>query len=314
MFKLTLHDQSDPIVAIDSKNIGESVLRVGRDPSSDWVLKDPERTISRHHLEVRAAQSKLLLRAVGRNEVYSGDPPRRIPRDVEIAVPVGDAILVGPFQIRVAVCAVSEDFDNALNASPVAQVLADDYSLFDAFCEGAQIDPSQLIADDPQAILREAGAIYREAVLGVSALLRRRSQLRSELSTGHTVIAAHENNIVKWAPANRLVVDLLTNKQEGFKAGAPAMRDSFDDITGHVESLMSGHRSAMEAMLEFLRPNMLEAQAPRGILRDHAADCWVTFTQAHAELERLLTNDDSTSSIKRSFARGYEKGGSAKRT
>lgn len=304
-FTLTLYDDSDPPRRLDRRVATEGLLCVGRDPGSDWVVADPERFISRQHLELRVQGSTLTLRALGKHGVYLGEPPEKVTSGLETEVRPGEWIVIGPYRIAVAAGENDGELEAGLiNGSSTAKALTD-YALFDAFCDGAQLDPSQFLAETPVEIMKEAGAIYRETILGLSALLRQRSSIRSQIAGVRTSIGSQDNNLLKWAPSHRLVIDMLTKKQEGFVAGARAVKSSFADLASHLEGIMDGHRSALRALLDHIQPSKLEARAPRKLLRDHAAESWAFFTEAHAEIERQFAQQ-SEGPIVDGFADGYE--------
>ena len=128
--------------------------------------------------------------------------------------------------------------------------------------------------------------------------------MRADILADRTMIGSHENNLLKWAPSHRVVVDLLTNKQEAFLAGAKAVKYSFEDLDSHIAGLLAGHRAALKELLESLRPSALESQAPRGVSRDRAAAAWETYKRTYANLER--NQSDTETGLGTGFAEGYE--------
>lgn len=311
MLTLTLYDGSSPPKPIQSRNIGEDLVRVGRGPDADWVIEDPDRLTSRHHLDMRASGALLLVRARGRHNIYTGIPPRKVSKETETEVQAGESFSIGMFRMVVEEYTESKVVDNAEAPATVTSPSVEDYTLFDAFCAGAELDPSQFIADDPARVLREAGAVYREAITSLSKLLRSRTEMRADILADRTMIGSHENNLLKWAPSHRVVVDLLTNKQDAFLAGAKAVKYSFEDLDSHITGLLAGHRAAFKELLESLKPSVLEAQTPRGVLRDRAAESWETYKRTYASLEYELS--DIENELGTGFAQGYEQSARRKR-
>jgi predicted component of type VI protein secretion system len=293
MYSLTLYHDSDPAHPIGSRLVEDGVMRIGRDTSSDWVLDDPDCLISRQHLEIRLRDGVLLLCALGRNGVYLGEPPKRAPDDVEVTLTPGDCLALGTYRMKIAEC----DSD-----------MAPSTSLLEAFCDGAQIDSSRFIADDPVTLMREAGAVYRQLILGLNELLAERSGVRSDIGVDRTTIGVRSNNLLKWSPAQRAAVDLLVKKDAAFLAGADAISAAFGDVKKHLIGLMAGHHSAMRALLDSIRPARLSGDARHRLLRGADAAAWERFVAAHAELERQLAGE-TEGVIRRGFMEGYDDSG-----
>ena len=54
-------------------------------------------------------------------------------------------------------------------------------SLLEAFCEGAGLDASMLSSEEPDEIMRRAGAVFRQMVLGVGDLMAERDRAHALL-------------------------------------------------------------------------------------------------------------------------------------
>lgn len=301
MYTLTLFEG---VRKIETRAARQGVMRIGRDASADWILDDPDRRISRNHLEVGLQDERLFLRALGSNGVYLGDPPQKVAENVDVGLRPGDCLGVGAY--RIVVGTEPSERDPANEATVRSESVS---ALFDAFCEGAQLDPSQFISDDPVELMREAGAVYRQMITGLNDLLAERNDERAEIGMDRTTIGVRDNNLLKWAPAQRVAVDLLVKKEAAFLAGADAIRAAFEDLKKHQTGTVAGHRSAVRMLLDYLRPSTLAAEARKRALQNRNAAAWDRFVAAHVELERQFL-DGTDGVIRRGFAQGYDQSAS----
>lgn len=302
-YTLTLFDQANPTQELGARTVHEPLTVVGRDPAADWVVEDEDCYISRSHLQFRVIGGLLFVRPLGLNGVYIGTPPQKIPDDVEVLIEAGQILSFGRYRFEVS----AEDTPAEIVGTPAPKAGSTSKSeSFDAFCEGAQLDPSHFIAEDPVRLMKEAGAIYRQIVVGLGGLLRARSEVREQIASDRTAISHRDNNLIKWAPAQRLLIDLLINKEEGFIGGAAAIEASLKDLECHLVSVMAGHHSALRAILEHLRPTGSAGRSAKRLFSSDAAPALAQIEQAQAELLREL-EEQTDGLIRQSFAEGYER-------
>jgi len=182
-----------------------------------------------------------------------------------------------------------------------------DGSLLEAFCEGAKLDVAALSGEEPAEIMRRAGAIYRQMVLGLADLTSERSTAKAELCMDRTTIGAQGNNPFKWAPTRRLATDLLLGREAGFLSGPAAIKASFEDIKKHMLGTLSGFGAAMRAVLDFVSPAAIakRIEGQSGFLKSRPASCWAEYEKARGELEsQVLEGRDGP--VNQAFAAGYQ--------
>jgi predicted component of type VI protein secretion system len=302
-YKLTLFDHANPAHELGVRTVQQPLTVVGRDPSADWVLEDEGFYISRSHLQFRVIAGLLFVRPLGLNGVFIGTPPQRLPDDVDVLVEGGHSLSFGRYRLDVS----AQDNLAEVVATPARKASSPSKSeSFDAFCEGAQLDPCHFVAEDPVRLMKEAGAIYRQIVVGLGGLLRARSEVREQMASERTAISHRDNNLIKWAPAQRLLIDLLINKEEGFIGGAAAIKASLRDLESHLISVMAGHQSALRAILDHLRPPKSGVRSAKRFFNSDAASALEQVEQAQAELLREL-EEQTDGLIRHSFAQGYER-------
>jgi predicted component of type VI protein secretion system len=307
MFLLRLFHRADPAQPIAAHMMGDGVTSIGRDPSSDWSIPDPDCEISRQHLQLICANGALALRPLGSNGVFHGESGARLADNVDVPVALGDAIDFGRYRMvidsvpfatqsgatfeRTMVFAapfgrnVEIGTDWAEGEVPQADTY-DEGSLLEAFCDGAKLDVSALSGEEPTEIMRRAGEIYRQMVLGLGDLVSQRSSAKADLSLDRTTIGAEDNNPFKWAPGRRLAIDLLLGREAGFLHGPEAIKASFEDLKTHMLGTLAGFEAAMRAVLDVASPTSIagSVEGQSAFLTSRAALCWAEYERAHGQL------------------------------
>ena len=278
MYMLQLFDADDAIQPIDARLLQTGVLKIGRDPGADWPIADPECAISRTHCELRVDREGLALRVTGANGVFDDIAGTRFPDGEETPVSLPGALRLGRYRIvaTLAPHAASADAqgDRTIVLSPPLGDSIDvpsdwsepapipaiaDGSLLEAFCEGAGLDSSLLSSEDPAEIMRRAGALYRQMVLGIGDLMSERNRARARYQLNRTTISGEGNNPFKWAPSQRLAVDLLLAGSSGFLSGPAAVQSSFRDVKRHLVATFAGMQGSLRYAVERFDPEAIDA-------------------------------------------------------
>lgn len=306
MYLLRLFHRADPAQPVAAHMLGEGTTCIGRDPASDWVIPDPDCEISRQHLQLICENGALALRPLGSNGVFHGETGQRLPDKVGVPVALGDAVDFGPYRMVIESLPFATrsgaSFEGTMvYAAPFGRnrdigsdwgddqnggSAADEGSLLEAFCEGAKLDVSALSGEEPAEIMRRAGEIYRQMVLGLGDLVSQRSTAKADLSMDRTTIGAEDNNPFKWAPGRRLAIDLLLGREAGFLRGPDAVKASFEDVKTHMLGTLAGFEAAMRAVLDLTSPASITGriEGQSGFLKSRPALCWAEFERAHAHL------------------------------
>ncbi|MBB6124233.1 type VI secretion system-associated FHA domain protein TagH [Sphingobium subterraneum] len=328
MYVFKLFEQASPETMIDARLLQHGNLTVGRDPSADWVMNDPTCAISRWHCEFEAGETGLAVRCLGTNGVFDAKSGDRLPSDEQIPVGVPDAFLFGPYRMVVEraaqATASGTDSGKTLIMSPplgstvtvptewsdgsaIAAHGSSGGPLMDAFCAGAGLDPSLLAAGDPEDVMRCAGAIYRQMVLGVSDLISERERVRGQYDLTRTTIGGANNNPFKWAPTQRLAIDLLLSGNTGFLGGPDALNQSFRDIKTHLIATFSGFQESLKAVLDTFDPDAIErgCETARSLFKARASSRWEELCARHKALSRQIQEgeDGALNSV---FVAAYE--------
>lgn len=324
MYMLQLFDADNLVTPLDARLIRDGLLRIGRDADADWAIADPECAISRAHCELNAGRGGLTLRALGANGVYDDDTGERFPDAVEVLLPVPSALRLGRFRM---VATQAPQDDGAIDASRTMVLtpplgssveVPSDWSdagpapvrgggsLLEAFCQGAGLDCSMLSDEDPEEIMRRAGAVYRQMVLGIGDLMAERDIARARYKLTRTTISGSNNNPFKWAPTQRLAIDLLLAGSTGFLSGPAALKASFRDVKRHLVATFAGLQGSLRAAIGTFDPAALDtaATAKSSMLKSRAGILVAELTDRHTDLIRQL-DEAAPGSLDHAFVAAY---------
>ncbi len=196
-------------------------------------------------------------------------------------------------------------------AAPAAGAAANSAELLAAFAEGLglQEQPMQRLGPDEMRLL---GQLLREATQGTVELLLSRAALKREMRAEVTVIAARENNPLKFSPTVEVALQyLLGTPKPGFMGPGPAMRDAFNDLRAHQLGMMAGMRSALDGVLQRFDPAVLESRiAKRSSLASvlpggRKAKLWELFQELYTQLS-AEASDDFHQLFGKAFLAAYE--------
>jgi FHA domain-containing protein len=186
-----------------------------------------------------------------------------------------------------------------------------DQALWDAFCEGAQLNLDRPRGLDAAAI-HAIGSLLRAAVDGTMQLVAVRSATRHELHAQVTVIRTRNNNPLKFSPdAQSALEQMLEPPLRGFLPGPEAMTDAMNDLVGHAIGTMAGTRAALDGVLGRFMPQALEAKLANKsvldtVLRKHRkARLWDLYLQ-HYDAIREEAQEDFHALFGKAFLTAYE--------
>lgn len=197
--------------------------------------------------------------------------------------------------------------------SPTTELGGDD--LLRAFLEGAGIErlPPNT---DPATALRTLGASTRAIVSTLARLLEARRLLKGEFRISQTVVAARENNPLKFsADESEMLLVMLGAVRPGFQSGQAAVWDAGKDLEAHQLALLAAFRAALDAVLARLSPEAIAAASGNeggGVFgRRKEAIYWDHFTKAYGEVKQDIGNT-LAGRIGQIFAEAYERENSKK--
>lgn len=318
MYICRLFHHERPFEQIDARLLTEGAMTIGRDPTADWPLPDPQATLSRIHCTLTVDGDRLCIRDSSTNGTLVDGAP--VPRDETVELRPRQSLRLGalillidqPDEAETAGLATTLHAGLEIDRTPVPDRWAEapltpaahrDGSLIEAFCEGAGLDVSALSGEEPHDLMRRAGAIYQQAILGLATLMGDRARVKSQADLERTTILAGANNPIKWTPSRRLGHALLSHTEPGFMSGEEAVRASFQDLGGHMAALAEGANAAANLTAQKLAPTDIdaEARAQGGLLRSHQALRWDVYVGRYD----ALVAQDGENSLRRAFYEAY---------
>ena len=330
MISLRLFRVSDPARQIAERQFESGQLTVGRGPEAGWRLEDTEALLSRSHCAIGVAGGVVTLTDLSTNGVFiGGREDRTRPREPVIVQP-GETLKLGGYLIVVEsdnaapvsaapkprqadapflrVCEPSDSPPAAsavAPAEPVGQGGHDNAELLDAFCAGAHLDSSAFADEDPYVIMERLGAVYRQMVVGLTEVMSERTTVKADYLMEHTSIRTTGNNPFRWANPQRIALDLLRDGQSGFMSGPQAVESSFADIRKHMLCIFAGLKAALDATLDALSPEIIEAALPpAGLFSDQSRTAWRLYADTHHAFQAAAMNDPD-GLANREFRVGY---------
>jgi predicted component of type VI protein secretion system len=323
MYILRLFHNDRPFEQIDARMLADGELSIGRDPQADWQIADPDCALSRLHGCLKLTDGQLAYRDSSSNGSFAADGTR-YPQGEFVSLQAQQRVHIGPLMLLIeqvseaplsddgngtritlaagiAPAAIPSEWSDSTGQAATPKPVHRDISLVEAFCEGADLDPSALSADDPEDLMRRIGEIYRQSLLGISALLAARADTKRSYEMDRTTIGAADNNPFKWAATRRLALELLFRRADGFLSGSDAVRASFEDLAQHLTGVAKGAEAAVAATVEATDPHSVERQATsRGFtFKGRTAVCWEIMLERHADRDAL------EAAIKRAFGDAY---------
>jgi FHA domain-containing protein len=163
----------------------------------------------------------------------------------------------------------------------------------------------QMTHQPPQQLtpefMEKLGLLLRLSIEGSLHLLHSRQELKRELRTDVTMIAAVNNNPLKFSPTVEVALGhLLGDQVRGFMQPKQAIQETFNDLKAHQLAVMVGMRSAITQVLERMRPEALEAKISSRSKLDavfsanRKAKLWDQFVEMQTSISREAEQDFHT--------------------
>jgi len=141
-------------------------------------------------------------------------------------------------------------------------------SAVDIFCSAAGLQPTDLRGSSPEEVLKSAGALTRELLTGLSALLQHRGRLKESLRRAQSATrparGAQQASGMTAADAMR---QLLGEYGHSNLPPDRAARAAFQHLDAHQQALLKAMIHAMRDFAERLEPEELRNHFDRGLKR-----------------------------------------------
>ncbi|MET0270359.1 MAG: type VI secretion system-associated FHA domain protein TagH, partial [Sphingomonas sp.] len=169
--------------------------------------------------------------------------------------------------------------------------------------------PDAFAGEDRARVMERLGTVYRQAILGIADLMGERTALKNDFRMVRTTIRPQNNNPFKWAPPQRIAIELLrTDDGSGYSTGEAALNEALHDVKAHMLCVLAGMRGAIGATFDLLSPSEIEARtANRGFVMpgQKSAAAWSEYVEQFAT-QRREADDSAEGPINRAFRQSYE--------
>ena len=139
-----------------SRTLSTGTLSIGRGERNDWILPDPDRTLSKVHCVLSAENGRYVLTDLSTNGVYINGARTPTVRDSRTILTDGDEFRIGSYTILAAEAAASAPppafaGDDPLGGDPLGDPLADPlgHAPTPGFSHPVRHVPAQRRLDDP---------------------------------------------------------------------------------------------------------------------------------------------------------------------
>jgi type VI secretion system FHA domain protein len=182
-----------------------------------------------------------------------------------------------------------------------------------AFLEAAGVPELESRALSDPNFVHNAGELLREAIAGLLKALAARALTKGELRLDMTMLAAVENNPLKFSPnAYEALIHLLAPRPAaGYLPPLRAVREAYQDLEAHNLAVMAGMRAALLGVLQRFDPSTLEKRLASHALLDkllpvnRKARMWDLVAEQHADLVREA-QDEFDRIFGRAFREAYQ--------
>jgi type VI secretion system FHA domain protein len=172
------------------------------------------------------------------------------------------------------------------------------------FLTAVGIEDSDFLKDqDLPDLIERIGAVFRELVAGLMALIRGRAEAKKQLRIEGTLLGPNNNNPIKFSTSLEETIKIvLGSQQAGFVSGIAAIRESYADVMGHQIAMTIGIQAALKKTLQGFNPKRYARRYKKNLSFLQKAKCWDDYSQDYQtivikSLEKFLDDE---------FVRAYQ--------
>jgi FHA domain-containing protein/type VI secretion system protein len=314
-----------------TRDLDRLPVSIGRDPACTIALEDPNKHMSRFHVEIAEAEGVYWMSVVSKVNPVMVKGVRYGP-GTRLTLQSGDSFDLADYEVQVLLpdkaqppraaepppdkaerlfneatfVGVEAPAPRPVAPPPKAEPPPEETFIpgrpahpLRALFEGAGLPPKELTPIQADRMLRDCGAILRAAVQGITMLLAARGEL-----------APRDNNplnlISNAREALEFLLDPSEDRTDGVLGAVQAVGDACEDIRSHQAALTAGLRAAVLGALARLDPAAIEGKLERGFsLASRKAQLWDAFVEQQAKLSREA-QADFNQAFGRDFTAAYQ--------
>ncbi|HEU0201523.1 MAG TPA: type VI secretion system-associated FHA domain protein TagH [Burkholderiaceae bacterium] len=184
--------------------------------------------------------------------------------------------------------------------------------LLRALLEGTGVGELPRMPSLTPELMRVYGELLRIATEGTLQLLIARALTKREVHAEATMIAARENNPLKFSPSVEVALQhLLAPAGRGFMSPPRALKDAYNDLRSHQVGVMAGMQAALSGVLARFNPAELERRLTQKTVLESVlpmqrkARLWDLFTTLYNDISQEAEEDFHTL-FGKAFVTAYE--------
>ncbi|MFP4569043.1 type VI secretion system-associated FHA domain protein TagH [Rhodosalinus sp.] len=180
-----------------------------------------------------------------------------------------------------------------------------------AFLRGAGLDDLEVPPETRAETMERAGRVMRVMVNGLREVLMTRTSIKSEFRIAQTMIAAGDNNPLKFSISEEQAMEsLIRPRARGYLDPVAAAEEALRDVKAHEVAVLSGMEAALRGILRGLSPQELEGRIETSgglgsLLKGRKARYWEVYEKMYAEIADQAETDFQEL-FGKEFARAYE--------
>ena len=252
---------------------------IGRDAACTIALEDPNKHMSRFHVEIAEERGTYWMTVVSKvNPVMAKG--RRYGPGTRLTLQSGDTFELAEYEVQVVLPEPKPEPKPAPEPCEATyipqQARLEPSQPLHAFLEGAGLPHMDVAPAQAERMLRDGGAILRAAMEGIMMLLRARREMRTP-----------DNNPLKRMSDAREAMDFLFDPGErtgGLLDPVQALGNACEELRLHEMALMAGMRAAVMAALRRFEPSAMERRGRKSKL-------WDLYVAEQAKLVRDVEAD-----------------------
>jgi FHA domain-containing protein/type VI secretion system protein len=179
-------------------------------------------------------------------------------------------------------------------AAPVPTARTSGIPAVDAFLEGAGL--SHLAIADPQAFMRDSGALVHAAVEGLAKLMAARAETRKEIGVGTDEAGESDSPLTGMSGADEILAFLFDPKRPAIPGGDPAqaLGEACADLRAHQVALSAAMKAAVAGAVARLDPKAIERDhgtSLGGLNLTRKSKLWDLSIEQHEKLAQAMLGD-----------------------
>ena len=166
--------------------------------------------------------------------------------------------------------------------------------LLDAFLSGAGL--GNMAVPDPQAFMRDSGALIRAAIDGIVVLMAARAETRRELGADRAEPDTGDNPLLAMTDPQEILAFLFDPRRPQIPGSDPAtaLGETCADLRAHQAALSVATKAAVAGAIGRLDPKNIERDHGKslgGLNLTRKSKLWDLSIEQHEKLAREMLDD-----------------------